>query len=282
VEKDCIDNAVDFLNVWNSYGVHKPDGPLRCISQKLFGSFWQCSNTDQDTLYPGNAEKAWIFSKATLEQLLYLQYRDGLDPEKMAAAGFVLIGFGPPALDDAIEGWCLQVFTMPEDVKDQAAMGLIPVVPTAASWFYHLSTQNFSIDLEVQKEISLAYNSVGKNNVVDVFSKLTNCSVSDILTKNNPFTSKGTCFQHIQDMYTELSEYGEQGVDACVPIFMTNAKGLWNVGNAGDVRMMLNLCYDVNPYITLIGWGWNAYPNPVVARHRATRRTGRSILARNT
>lgn len=263
----CISDPKEYLDLWESYakpGHHKQPG---CVSPELFGSI---HGFGEDFLYDPTSQKAWIFSKVDLEMFLNLQWKYGsTDAAKVSAATFVIVGFGPPNLNNALTGLGLGVFNLPQGPDAlKNGFNLVPTVPVFAWWFYEMSTAGYFIDYATQKQVVVAYSHVSWQNVLDVFSRLTQCSVASLKVAN--LTEAGWwsgCSRSSLAVYAalDLPLHG-MGTNGCVQAFWANANKKWSVKNAGDVRMMLWQCYDVNPFNTGIGLGWNSYPNPLVCK----------------
>jgi len=164
-------------------------------------------------------------------------------------------GYGPPALDGDLDGRCLAVFTLPRSTD-----ALYPVVPTGSYWFSFMAQKGYFFNYQLQQEMILAYASGGSP--LDVMHRLTGCSKEALM--QDPIPADGHCSNHSYAVYKALGDVVEQGTEGCVDKFWANKGHQWSVDNIGDVRMMLNLCFDVNPYNTLVGLGWNSYPNPMV------------------
>merc|ERR1740120_459157 len=160
----------------------------------------------------------------------------------------------------------MAVFTLPEPAV-AATDGVIPYVPTWGWWFSFLAEAGGFNDfsLTVQKEIILAYSQMGydgTSSVLDVFQQLTGCSAKT-LRENGSLEGCSTSAMKVNDA---LTEYYLQGTP-CVKVFVDGqGPDTWSVSNSGDVRMMLLQCFDVNPFNTGVGLGWNSYPNPLVCK----------------
>jgi len=239
-----------------------------CAADGLFGCFFPCG---QDSFY-GDNEKAWISPAENLRQYLYLQHMYGVDdPQKVAAGAFIIVGFGPPGLQVDEPGFCLGVFTLPGAVT-AARNGITPMVPTVNYWFSFMAQAGFKFDWSVQKGLALAYSELGvggTTNVLDVFQELTHCSAKllasgDFPDEITPDNHTG-CHQSVVDVYNTLN-MGQTGTkpDGCVSVFYENKDNKWSLTDLGDVRMMLSRCFDANPWNTMVGLGWNSYPNPLV------------------
>jgi len=276
---DCIDTPEKYKNAWEALSTKGTERELPfCVSHKLFASSY-FDGCGADLLYPDTSQLAWIVSKFDLEQWLYMQYQFGeTHPEWVTASVAVIVGFGPPTLDGKLSNLCLGIFNLPDSPCDAAEEGIIPYVPSFAWWFSFLATQNIEdFDLPVQKQIILAYSQMGhggKTNVLDVFQELTGCSaklnadgtLEDLIGKAGSDTG---CGSGPTQVYTALVEKRQSGTDeakgGCVQAFLKGqGPKTWSVNNAGDVRMMLWLCFDVNPFNTGVGLGWNSYPNPLL------------------
>jgi len=301
--KDCIDTPDKYKKHWEALSTKGTKRELPpCVSHKLFGSSYY-DGCGAEFLYPKNSQLAWIVSKFDLEQWLYMQYKFGVDhPEWVTASVGVIVGFGPPALDkslpqDGDPPLCLGIFNLPDSACDAAEEGIIPYVPTWAWWFSFLATQNVEdFDLPVQKEIILAYSQMGhggKTNVLDVFQHLTGCSAKQnaagTLTGNLDDGKHTGCRSGPTQVYKALVDKSQSGTDegkgGCVQAFLKGqGPKTWSVNNAGDVRMMLWMCFDVNPFNTGAGLGWNSYPNPLVCGCEQTndeRYTGKEYVILN-
>lgn len=240
-----------------------------CVADGLFGCFFGCGGKS----FYGDSDKAWISPAENLRQYLYLQHMYGADdPQKVAAGAFIIVGFGPPGLEEDEPGMCLGVFTLPDAVT-AASNGITPMVPTVNYWFSYMAQAkipNYPTDnWPVQKALALAYSQLGvggTTNVLDVFHSLTHCSAKYLavngLNEITPDNHTG-CNESVVDVFNAL-DMGTTGLKGCVQAFYANKDNKWSLTDLGDVRMMLYRCFDANPWNTFVGLGWNNYPNPLV------------------
>jgi len=233
-------------------GHHEEPG---CVSAELYASMFQCGG---EYLYGPDAQKAWLGGKVDLEQFMYLQWKFGQKNASAVTAGIaVIIGFGPPSLDGDFANNCLAVFSLP---KNNTA--LYPVVPTGSYWFSFMAQKGYFFNYQLQQEMVLAYAS--GESPLDVMHRLTHCSIKALKQLGNELIADSKCSTNSSNVYKVLSEVGDTGTLGCVEKFWANEGNLWSLDDMGAVRMMLNNCFDVNPFNTFIGLGWNSYPNPLV------------------
>jgi len=301
---DCIDSPEKYKKQWEAYSKEGKKRELPpCVSHKLFASSYY-DGSEAVKLYPVTAQLAWIVSKFDLEQWMYMQYQYGVThPQWVTASVGVIVGFGPPALNGALDDVKLGVFQLPESPCDAANEGIIPYVPSFAWWFSFLASQNIEeFDLPVQKEIIQAYSQMGhggKTNVLDVFQQLTGCSAKlaeeGTLEDNITNDDDTGCDSGPAQVFKALSGKRQSGTmlisgadedkGGCVQAFLKGqGKKTWSVDNAGAVRMMLYMCFDVNPFNTGVGLGWNSYPNPLLCGVHQTndeRYTGKEYVILN-
>jgi len=252
---NCMTEPEDFKTEWDRLP-YIPRDP-RCVCSSLWGSIFNCADSK---LYGDKAEKAWIFGKADLEQLLWIQKNYGRTGAKVSSAAFVLVGFGPPALDDPLDGLCLAVFKLPPPAI-AVSHGTLPQIPTWTWWFYTLSLYLFNIPYETQRLITVAYSRTGPaTNVLDVFQTVTGCDKDSI--QAGGFDDCNPSALRVKDA---LAPYQQQGLK-CVKVFFDMPGNRWTLDDPAAVRMMLWQCYDVNPFNTGVGLGWNSYPNPLVCK----------------
>mmetsp|Transcript_126516 Transcript_126516/g.393813 ORF Transcript_126516/g.393813 Transcript_126516/m.393813 type:complete len:364 (+) Transcript_126516:104-1195(+) len=246
-----IDTPAKFKTEWDRLRIH--GGPaIDCVSADIYASVIYGGCNDE-YLYPQTADKAWVFGKADLELMLDYQGTWGAtEPGKATAAADVLVGFGPPALADAITDQCMAVFTLPPT--------LAPTVPTFVYWFSYLAKSNYIIPYLVVKGITYAYSSTkSKKGLLSIFEKMTGCSAKELRKSGD---LKG-CRKPVKKVMQALDNVRQQGPN-CVNVFFTQDG--WSIADWGAVRMMLNYCFDVNPWNTGIGLGWNTYPNPSICK----------------
>lgn len=261
----------DYQKAWNAQGKKGSNKKLpACTADGLFGCFFGC----KETSFYAESDKAWISPSENLRQYLYLQHMYGVDnPQKVAAGAFIIVGFGPPGLEVDEPGMCLGVFKPFNSQGEPAAPGLIPFVPTVNYWFSYMAQASFTFEWSVQKGLALAYSQLGvggTTNVLDVFQELTHCSAKVLASGHFPDgeitpDNHTGCNQSVVDVYNALN-MGRTGTkkDGCVQVFYENKDNKWSLTDMGDVRVMLWRCFDVNPWNTFVGLGWNNYPNPLV------------------
>lgn len=268
----------DYEKAWKAQGDASTNKDLpACVSPDLFGCFFPCS---QKSLYD-TAQNAWISPNENLMQYLYLQHKYGVeDPQKVSAGAFIIVGFGPPGLQEDEPGFCLGVFTLPEP-STAAGLGITPMTPTIAYWFSFMAQAGFNFDWDVQKGLALAYSQLGvgcTTNVLDVFQELTHCSAKVLANGHFPPTeitpdNHTGCSESVVHVFNALADVATKGTEGCVQVFKENKHKKWSLTNLGDVRMMLNRCFDANPWNTFVGLGWNSYPNPLVCDVKPAKQT---------
>jgi len=256
---DCPINSTEkYKAEWERFatpGEHEKPG---CVSPLLYGNFHTCGSAKLES---DKMQKAWIFSTVNLEQYMYLQWKFGQHNGSVVTAGaFVIVGFGPPSLGGKpLSNWCLSVFTFPTPLENTTS-GLVPHVPVVTYWFDLMAKEGKFFDYGLQQDLDLAY-SRGVGNPLDVFQSLTNCNTS-ALTPQGPADPPTHCSTSSFDVYNDLQDVKHQR--KCLDTFWNNADDKWSQSNIGDVRMMIWLCFDANPFNTFNGLGWNSYPNPMV------------------
>mmetsp|Transcript_13434 Transcript_13434/g.42547 ORF Transcript_13434/g.42547 Transcript_13434/m.42547 type:complete len:359 (+) Transcript_13434:81-1157(+) len=251
-----IDTPEKFLDEFDRLG-QAPLGtqPIGCVSADLHGCLIAegCGGT---YLAHPDAQKAWVAGRVSLEMILSYQSKWGKDkPGKVTAATTAIMGPKTPSLSGALINRCLIVFKADDE----------PQVPAWTYWFRLMSsnTPPYSVSYPVQKSITIAYSQVSKKSqILDIFQTLTGCSASE-LKATGQYTNCNPSVAKIQQV---LQPFEKKGIP-CVHEFWDKAAAEgWSTDNEGDVRMMLNVCFEVTPWNTGSGLGWNTYANPTACK----------------
>jgi hypothetical protein len=300
-----INSPGDFQNAWdNQYGMNDVD-----ISPRLLATIYTPGNSgDPDYLYPRGFYYAWAFSSSNLALFLELNKRYGAnDPTKVTVGIAEIAGF--PRLD-TYPGGNLAVYTLPDsDTGGQESQVLVPTVET---WLRILDDLGSPVPLAVAKELTYLYSNLESNtDVVELYSELSGLSPKTLTSTNyapvKPNRELAWEKYHIttgrQKKYKEViqklgnSPYAGDTVEKVGAVTLACFGRLPGILAGMDpkfdldwmvmaVRAALAQAQDASALCSLVGVGYNRYPNPFVPKPVSEqtikeRYTGREFILLN-
>lgn len=260
------------------------------ISPRLLGTVYTPEDSvDQSYLYPKGFYYAWGFSNTSLALLLELNYLYGQkDVTKVSVGLAEVVGFTGL---ESFGGGHLAVYTLPESQQIQV------LVPTVQTWMRILDDLGFGVPLDVSIAITQSYASLGcSQDVVDIYNTLSGLDRTILLDPERGYAPTDPAVQSAwlpfnihtpqQQMYQEImvilgrspynfnsSEDVSEVGEVTLKLFDNLSKILAAANTNGEilpkvmaVRAALAQGQDASALNTLVGLGYNTYPNPFVCK----------------
>lgn len=279
----CVINTVlAYQNAWNGLG-------QKCttfkVAKNLYGSITFLDNINQATgsapvyIYPSGFQFAWIAGSENLENYLFWRYRYG------ETAGLsVRINSYAGLPDSSVRGQDnIFLAVMDYSIEDTGIINPEIYIPTASFWFNKLrNLYDITVPLEIQKTFALndpflamstADTSVPidpiKNFMAMTGTKLKNpdgnkCDIDNYqcppISHRNINDQSCRAWETVKNVLAEYNPYlitqtNQTNTASCAKAFNTYLNG--RNPTAPEYRAMINICQDVNPCNTFLGFGFN-------------------------
>lgn len=306
-DEACIETPAEYREFWDSRRV-------ACVDPSLYvtvpwGYDSPSGGTTGDThLYPEEFSLAWANGSTNLEKYLELRCLYADEPMKVRVGIESYVGFPVPISNknpDAAD-FPVSIFVYKKEaVQPDGTFFTEPReqvrVPSFETWAFLLErTFGLVFDLEVQKEVVLAYSALPlkkratrarQPDVVSVFTDLTGCKRSRDWARNPGFPPTEDlrgCSPEYRKARTaaggeKVVGFGGPTTVECIQNFMAHYEG---TPDAAAFRGLLELCQDANALNTGVGLGYNPMPNPFVCKpwkrqSMVERYTGREFIVPN-